>query len=288
MGFLLGGRMIASTARAESRTADAPLLGRQQGASGRDPQRGVVPASVGGMTGAQDAALRAIIRNSGRTGVAAVPPPGAIPIAAGAKIQDAVDAQPPGTAFILAAGRFVGQTVSPKSGNRFYGSVASGDTILEGAGAARAFQGQGIADVLLSGLVFADWATPNESTGVLGTDGSARGWKVENCTFRHNRIGPPVMLGAGMRVVNCHFHHNEASGIGAWKIHDAEIDHCEFNHNNQKREWPFTATGSVAGIKLAWTTRSPLHQQPHSRQHQHGRLLVGRKLQRQPYFGQLD
>ena len=48
-------------------------------------------------------------------------PANAVVIAAGANIQAVVNEYPPGTAFLLSAGTYSGQTITPQSGDSFYG-----------------------------------------------------------------------------------------------------------------------------------------------------------------------
>src|ERR1700689_394040 len=122
-------------------------------------------------------------------------PANAVVIAAGANIQAVVNEYPPGTAFLLSAGTYSGQTITPQSGDSFYGQSG---TVLDGGGAQQAFQGQGISNVTISGLTITDYAPAANGIGTLGTDASSVNWVVQGCTLTETSVGVPIMLGTGM------------------------------------------------------------------------------------------
>jgi parallel beta-helix repeat protein len=179
-------------------------------------------------------------------------PSNAVVIAAGASIQAAVDANPAGTAFLLSAGTYSGQTISPQSGDSFYGQ--NGQTVLDGGGAQQAFRGQCVSNVTLSGLTIANYAPAAQGVGTLGTDASSVNWVVQNCTFTGTTVGVPIMLGTGMTVSGCSVYGNQMAGISGWNVTGGVIQNNNIYANNLSNQSPFTATGSNAGIKIAQCT----------------------------------
>ena len=179
-------------------------------------------------------------------------PANAVVIAAGSSIQAAVDSHPAGTAFLLSAGTYSGQTISLASGDSFYG--VPGQTILNGNGAQQAFRGQGVSNVTLSGLTITNYAPAPNGVGTLGTDGSAIDWTVQGCTFTGIISGVPIMLGEGMVVRNCTINGNQNGGIGSWNVNGAIVENNDIFGNNQSNQSPFTATSGNAGIKISGST----------------------------------
>jgi parallel beta-helix repeat protein len=180
------------------------------------------------------------------------PPSDAVVLRPGDNIQAAIDSNPAGTAFLLSEGTYRGLTLSPKSGNSFYGE--NGKAVLDGDGAAHAFRGQGASDVTVSGLVITDYAPPASGIGVFGTDSGSRDWVIEGCEITDIGAGPAIMLGTGMVVRDNWIHHNQAAGIGSWNITGAVIEGNEISFNNQSGDSPFSPTGAGAGIKIAQST----------------------------------
>ncbi|WP_431267183.1 right-handed parallel beta-helix repeat-containing protein [Dankookia sp. P2] len=189
-----------------------------------------------------------ISSNAGTTSTDYAAPANAVRISAGADIQSAVNSHPNGTAFLLSAGTYYGQTIRPKDGDSFYGENHA--TILDGNGAQRAFDGQPVSNVTISGLKITDYAPNNPGTGALGTDGSSVNWTVAGNEFYGIRSSVPIMLGTNMTVKDNYIHDNEMAGIGAYNTRGSVVEHNELANNNQSHNGPFTATGSGAGIKV--------------------------------------
>jgi parallel beta-helix repeat protein len=192
----------------------------------------------------------------GLTGSTYTPPANAVVIAAGANIQSAVNSHPAGTAFILSAGTYTGQTIHPLNGDSFYGTP--GQTILNGNGAAQAFQGQVISNVTISGLTITNYAPASNGVGTLGTDASATGWVVQGCTFTNISNGVPIMLGNSMVIQNCSIHNNQNAGIESWNVTGAIIRNNAIYANNQSLQDPFTAVSNNAGIKICQSTNTQI------------------------------
>src|ERR1700719_1401811 len=133
---------------------------------------------------------------AGRTGTVYAPPANAVVIPAGANIQSVINAHPAGTAYLLSAGTYTGQTIQPNSGDSFYGQ--NGQTVLNGNGAQFAFRGQGVTNVTVAGLVITNYAPPAQGIGVLGTDSGSNDWIVEGNEIKSIGAGPALMLGTRM------------------------------------------------------------------------------------------
>ena len=188
------------------------------------------------------------------TGTIYTAPTNAVVIPAGANIQLVINAHPAGTAYLLTAGTYTGQTIQPHSGDSFYGQ--NGQTILNGNGAQFAFKGQGVSNVTVASLVITNYAPPSQGIGVLGTDASSSNWVVEGNEIENISAGTALMLGRGMLVRDNFIHNNQMGGIGAWDVSDAVVENNEISQNNLSLQLPFTATGNNAGIKIAGSTNT--------------------------------
>jgi hypothetical protein len=189
---------------------------------------------------------------AGVTGTTYPPPGGAVTISAGANIQTVVNAHPAGTAFLLSAGTYSNQTVSPTAGSSFYGQSGA---IMDGGGTVtNAFAGQGVNNVTISGITFQNYAPPTNGIGVLGLDSSAAGWTVQACTFTGMSAGPAVMLGANTTMKDCYVFNNQLGGIGAFNVTGGTVRNNNIYANNQSQTPIFTPTGDAAGIKIATCT----------------------------------
>lgn len=149
-------------------------------------------------------------------------PPGTqgVLIRPGESLQAAVDANPPGTTFLIAAGRHRQQTVQPKSGDVFQGQPGA---ILDGEGVTpHAFDGSnGANQVTIRGLIIENYAPALRSGAIRGSQDdkwTTEGWVVENCEVRHSGTseggGMGVRLGHRMVVRNNYLHHNDQYGVG--------------------------------------------------------------------------
>lgn len=171
---------------------------------------------------------------------------GAVTISPGASIQDAVDANPDGTTFILSPGEYRGQIVSPRNGNVFVGSPGA---VLVGDGASAAFIGSGVNGVVIEGLEIRGYEPGHEAAAIRSSDGS-RGW-----TIRENEItdivGIAVNVATEWQVIGNHLHHNTQYGIrGAGG--DILIEGNEISFNNQSGATnPYCCAGGTKFVHVS-------------------------------------
>lgn len=162
----------------------------------------------------------------------------------GQSIQAAVDANPPGTTYLLRAGVYAGQTVVPQDYDVFVGEVG---TVLDGLGSTRfAFKGAA-RGVVLRELEITGYTGLNGGLGAIQAyDG--RGWRLENLNVHHNATAGAV-LRFGAVVDGGSYHHNGRLGILVSMGADVIIENADISYNNYERRYePLWAAG---GIKVA-------------------------------------
>jgi parallel beta-helix repeat protein len=156
-----------------------------------------------------------------------------VTILPGQKIQTKVDAYPAGTRFLLKAGTYARQTVTPKSGDAFIGEPG---TILTGQGVTEyAFQGRGVSRVRIQGLIIEKYNPPLQQGPVRGEGTTA--WIVQGNEIPYNATAG-LKLGNKMQVLQNNIHHNHQIGItGAGD--SVLVDGNEIAYNNWLKEYPF-------------------------------------------------
>jgi hypothetical protein len=136
-----------------------------------------------------------------------------VAVPAGTRIQDAVNANPTGTTFCLAAGTYSQQSVAPKASQKFVGARGtSGErlSILDGGNTTTyAFTGAA-AGVEIRGLVIKRYDPPDDSNMLLGFNGT--GWVIyDNEITESTSNGSNIYTGWVIR--RNWIHHNGKAGI---------------------------------------------------------------------------
>lgn len=150
---------------------------------------------------------------------------GAVSIGLSTDLQTAVNANPAGTAFCLAAGvHTIHSSVIPKTGNTFVGAYGA---ILDGTGwtttddAAAAFQGAGgaITGVTIRNLVIR--SCPKKGVYNIA---DCWNWTVEYCEITACQWG--VVLASGATLRNNVIHHNGQGipGLGNYSIYATQTN----------------------------------------------------------------
>lgn len=175
-----------------------------------------------------------------------VPPAYDVAISAGQSIQAAVNANPPGTVFLLRAGVFAGQQVTPKADQVFIGEAG---TILDGNGAtAFAFGSYGIpgARVSIRNLTIQNYQPQTIQQGAIQGD-NAVDWVLQDLIVRNNR-GVGIRLGPGMIVSGGRATGNDNLGIGGYQATGATVENVEIDGNG------FAGlSGEHSGLKVVRT-----------------------------------
>jgi parallel beta-helix repeat protein len=164
------------------------------------------------------------------------PPATDVRVYAGQSIQAAVDANPPGTAFVLAAGTHVRQTVIPKNGDTFTGEAG---TVMDGEGVTRyAFTGHNgstwVNNVTIRRIAVTRYAPPAQM-GAIRAGGhdrtqSTSGWVLDSLDVHHNaNLG--VRIGNRIQVLRSNLHHNGTINLGGVAI-GALVDGVESAYGN--------------------------------------------------------
>ncbi len=178
----------------------------------------------------------------------AAPPDSTVVIRPGQSIQQAVDAHPPGTSFLLAAGVHRRQVVRPKDGMSFIGQPG---TVLDGEDVApQAFDSYRTRNVTVRGLRITRYRPPNLNAAIEGADSD--GWLVEDNEIDHNRNGElrtyGIRIGNGWVVRGNRIHHNGWVGIEGYDVVDVLIERNEVYANPPGR---FDDTvGEASNLKL--------------------------------------
>jgi PKD repeat protein len=171
------------------------------------------------------------------------PPPAGVEVFPGQSIQAAVDANPPGTVFILKSGVHRRQQVVPKDDNEFHGESGS---VLDGEGVTEfAFGSFGIpgARVLVRQLEIRNYAPRELMFGAIQGDNSVD-WRVED-NFIHSVSGVGVRLGEGMVVRNNRTVDNDNLGIGGYRVRGALVEGNEISGNGFAGR-----SGEYSGLKI--------------------------------------
>jgi parallel beta-helix repeat protein len=186
---------------------------------------------------------------AGRKGSPMPAPSGSVPVRPGA-IQAAVDSHGPNTSFRLAAGTYTDDPVAPKDGDRFFGE---GQVTWDGGGTkSLAFKAAGTVGVLVSGIRFVHFNTPNQGSGLFGLNNGETGFTVEGCEVAESH-GTPIVAGNGTRIINNSIHDNDWVGIGGYNITGVLVERNEIYRNYLAKLSPDTATGEASGIKFVKT-----------------------------------
>ena len=165
-----------------------------------------------------------------------------VEISPGQSIQNAVDANPAGTTFLLKSGIHRRQRVRPKDGNTFLGELG---TVLDGEGVTSYAIRSGADNVTIRGLRVTGY-TPSSTFGAIEADwDQGRGWTVEDCEIHHNRAAG-VKIGHEMVFRGNYVHHNGQYGLHGWG-NNALIEDNEISHNNTEGYDPLWDAG---GMKL--------------------------------------
>jgi parallel beta-helix repeat protein len=157
-------------------------------------------------------------------GTQALPPPpsptlpSGIAISPGQSIQSFVNANPGGSTFILKAGTYTRQTVTPKSGDRFFGEPGA---VLDGQGATAVAFTKGNApfpsNVTISGLKITGYVPPMQG-GAIDAGGpdanyGTSGWLIDRNEISYNaEYG--IRIGNSSQITNNNVHHNKRLNIG--------------------------------------------------------------------------
>jgi parallel beta-helix repeat protein len=173
-----------------------------------------------------------------------------ISVLPGQSIQAAVNANPPGTTFLLKAGIHRNQTVVPKSNDVFLGEA--GTTLDGGMYKPHAFYSGTVTPyprgVRIDGLIVQNYAPPQQR-GAIDARGTY-GWMVQNCEVRYNMVGEGITAGTKSQILNNKIHHNDQLGIGG--IGDSIlVQGNEIAFNNYLRD--YTWGWELGGVKMAAT-----------------------------------
>jgi parallel beta-helix repeat protein len=153
-------------------------------------------------------------------------------LSAGANLAAAISGAPANATFCLASGTYViSSPLRPKNGQAFV-AVSPRTAVLTGNDStSMAFNGEGIADVAVKGLVIEHFDTPAQ--GGLAALKTGTGWVVEGNEIRDN-----AALGlyheSNTRILNNFIHHNGQMGISAYQAVDAVVEGNEISFNNTK------------------------------------------------------
>ncbi len=165
-----------------------------------------------------------------------------VTIPAGASIQAAIDANPTGTTFQLAAGSWrLSATLKPKAGDRILGA-GMGTTIL--GGVTQTFDG--IASPKAANVEIAQLTLRGFLDGVQ----VASGWYVHNIEATANQVGVK-MIGTGPVVSDSKIHHNARYGAAAFSSSDGQFLRNDVSYNRTDTS---LSTGSSGATKWSQST----------------------------------
>ena len=178
----------------------------------------------------------------------------AVRISPGQSIQALVDAYPPGTTFVIGHGTHAGQTVVPKSGDRFIGESGA---VLDGLEETKYAFTKGNspypANVTVRGLKITRYV-PDFQSGAIDAGGYApsegtTGWIIDSNEVAYNaEYG--IRIGNSTRIANNNVHHNGRLNIGGGG-HNTTVDSNEIAFGNYLNT--SDADFEAGGVKFTYT-----------------------------------
>lgn len=170
-------------------------------------------------------------------------------IAAGASIQTAVNANPAGTTYCLAAGTYTSQSVTPKNGDKYIGALGA---TMDGANnTSKAFSGSATG-VTIQNLVITRYTAGSQTAPIELQNGGAQ--------VLHNEISYNAAAGVEISVNSLtqfnYIHHNleegyACGGCDGSPITGVVLDSNEIAFNNYTDAYD---TGFEAGGGKLWAT----------------------------------
>lgn len=166
-------------------------------------------------------------------------------VTAGASLQTAINNNPAGAVFCLAAGTWTGQTISPKANQQFIGALGPADqrlSIIDGNGATRFTNQISVDGVVFKNLVVTDYAPPIQQCMVGG--GGYSNALYENLEVSFAAHCGIQVGGDGATLRNSWIHHNGQIGVKANRgsgdiVKNVLIEGNEINNNNpDQKVWP--------------------------------------------------
>ncbi len=185
------------------------------------------------------------------------PPPGYTPptvpdgfdavVPVGWSIQEVAESQPTGARIYIEAGTHFRQSVTPKSGQEFFGEPGA---IMDGVGATDyAFTGSA-SNVTVRGLEIKNY-TSGTDKGAINATGS--GWLIDDVNVHHNDfVG--VSIAGGSTIRNSYIHHNDSHGVFVGAGTGAVVEGNEIAFNNYDQPSGSTTIENAAGAKFSDTT----------------------------------
>ena len=211
---------------------------------------GSITRATGLYTAGQTAGLYHVIATSmdgtrADTSVVAVETTGSeITINPGTPIQPIVAQSPLGAHFLLKAGVYAQQLISPKDSMQFRGEPG---TVLDGQGVT-AFAFTGTARALwIRDIEITGYAPPHTDLGAIqGFDG--QDWILQNMNV-HNNSGYGANLRGHFMVIGGTFHHNARLGIGVTEGSGGLIEGADLSFNNPDSS--FAPLWEAGGVKVS-------------------------------------
>jgi len=194
---------------------------------------------------------------SAPTTVTSTPPaPTGIPLSPGANIQSVVNANPAGTAFVLNAGTYYGQSVIPKSGDTFQGQPGA---VLDGQNSAPYAFSKGSppypSNVTIRGLKVTNYAPPTQyaaiDAGGFNSTQLTSGWVIDDNEVSYNgEYG--IRAGNTTQITNNNVHHNKRLDITATAATNVLVANNEIAFGNYGNF--FSVNVEAGGTKFVGTT----------------------------------
>jgi parallel beta-helix repeat protein len=187
---------------------------------------------------------------AGRTGAPLWAPIDSVGVTPGT-IQTAITSHGEHTSFLLLPDTYTDAAVTPKNGDRFFGQ---GNALWDGGGEKpAAFISSGTHNIVVSGIKFVHFKSPNQGAGIFMLNNGASDFVIEGCEVAYNS-GTPVIVSDGTSVFNSSIHDNSWIGLSGFSVGRVTVDHNEIYNNYLANLSPDTSVGDAAGLKFVKTS----------------------------------
>lgn len=169
-------------------------------------------------------------------------PTSGVAINPGDNWQTVVNANPAGTTYWIKAGTHTGQSVTPKTGDVYWGEAGA---IMDGENTVKKAFFSTADNVTIRNLVVKNYNCDVSDGAIRGDWTESTGWVMEHLEVT-GCMGAGIYMSHSSRVSYCNIHHNGQIGLLGW-AEDSVLEYSEVAFNNTGGNDP---NGEAGGMKF--------------------------------------